>query len=152
MKLPVHLSNPKKGFINIKNNDQKCFLWCHIKHINPVKIHSERITRNDKELVNDLNYEEIEFPMSKNDFSKMEAKKEICINAFRYENKSTFPIYISDQKIENWTDLLFIINENKLHYTYIKDFNRFMFHKTKQNNNKKNFCKSCLHFFSRKMC
>ena len=25
IKLPVELKNPKKGLINIKNNDQKCF-------------------------------------------------------------------------------------------------------------------------------
>ena len=34
-------------------------------------------------------------------------------------------------------------------YVYIKDFNRFMFHKTK-NKNKKYFCKSCLQCFSSK--
>ena len=54
----------KKRLINIKNNDQKCFIWCHVRHINPVKVHPERITRKDKELVNDLNYEEIEFQMN----------------------------------------------------------------------------------------
>ena len=37
IKLPVELKNPKKGQINIKNNDQKGFLWCHIRHLNPVK-------------------------------------------------------------------------------------------------------------------
>ena len=36
---------------------------------------------------------------------------------------------------------------DKLHYVYINDFNRFMFHKTK-NKNKKYFCKSCLQCFS----
>ena len=35
------------------------------------------------------------------------------------------------------------------HYVYIKDFDRFMFHKTK-NKNKKYFCKSCLQCFSSK--
>ena len=34
-----------------------------------------------------------------------------------------------------------------VHYVYIKDFNTFMFHKTK-NKNKKWFCKSCLQCFS----
>ena len=24
------------------------FLWCHVRHVNPVKIHPERITQNDK--------------------------------------------------------------------------------------------------------
>ena len=46
-------------------------------------------------------------------------------------------------------DLLLIIDENKSHYVYIKDFDRFMFHKTK-NKNKKYFCKSCLQCFSSK--
>ena len=32
-----------KGLINIKNKDQKCFLWCHISYINPSKEHLERI-------------------------------------------------------------------------------------------------------------
>ena len=46
-------------------------------------------------------------------------------------------------------DLLLVINDDKSHYVYIKDFNRFMFHKTK-NKNKKYFCKSCLQCFSSK--
>ena len=46
-------------------------------------------------------------------------------------------------------DLLLVINENKSHYVYMKDFDRFMFHKTK-NKNKKYFCKSCLQCFSSK--
>ena len=35
MNLPVELESPRKGLINIKNKDQKCFLWCHVRHINP---------------------------------------------------------------------------------------------------------------------
>ena len=48
---------------------------------------------------------------------------------------------------ENSIDLLLLINDDKSHYVYIKDFNTFMFHKTK-NKNKKWFCKSCLQCFS----
>ena len=47
MKLPVELKSPKKGLINIKNNDQKCFLWRHVEHVNPVEIHPERTTREE---------------------------------------------------------------------------------------------------------
>ena len=76
-------------------------------------------------------------------------KSNICINIFRYKNKLNFLIYSSDQKRENSMDLLLIIDKNKSHYMYIKDFDRFMFHKTK-NKNKKYFCKSCLQCFSSK--
>ena len=48
IKLPVELRNSKKGLINIQNDNQKCFLCCHVRYINPVKIHPERITKEDK--------------------------------------------------------------------------------------------------------
>ena len=37
--LPIELKHPKKGLINVRSNDQKCFLWCHVGHINPLKEH-----------------------------------------------------------------------------------------------------------------
>ena len=58
-----------------------------------------------------------------------------------------FPIFVSNQKFENSMDLLLIADGDKSHYVYIKDFDRFMFHKTK-NKNKKYFCRSCLQCFS----
>ena len=41
--LPIELKSPRKGLINIKNEDQKCFLWCHVRHINPSNEHPGRI-------------------------------------------------------------------------------------------------------------
>ena len=41
--LPIELRSPRKGLINIKNKDQKCFLWCHVRYINPSKERPERI-------------------------------------------------------------------------------------------------------------
>ena len=41
--LPIELRSPRKGLINIKNEDQKCFLWCHVTHINPSKEHPREI-------------------------------------------------------------------------------------------------------------
>ena len=147
VQLPVELKSPKRGLINIKNSDQNCFLWCYAS--NPVKIHPERITPTDKKIVNDLDYDRIGFPVQDYKFSKIETKNNICINVFCYENKLTFPIYVSDQKFENSMSLVVVIDKNKSHYVYIKDFDRFMFHKTK-NKSKKYFSKSCLQCFNSK--
>ena len=46
--LPVELKSPRKGLINIKNKDQKCFLWCRVRHSNPSKKHPERTRKIDK--------------------------------------------------------------------------------------------------------
>ena len=141
--LPIELKHPKKGLINIKNNDQKCFLWCHVRHINPSKEHPGEILKNDKRLASKLNNDGIE-----KDFSKTEVKNNIYINVFGYEKGLVFPIYISEQKFEDFMDLLLLIDDDESHYVYIKDFNRFMFHKTK-NKNEKWFCRSCLQCFSK---
>ena len=131
--LPIELKHPRKGLINIKNNVQKCFLWCHVRHI--------------RDFANNLNYDGIEFSVQEKDFSKIEVQNNICVNVFGYENKLIFPVHISDQTFKSSIDLLLLINDDKSHYVYIKDFNTFMFHKTK-NKNKKWFCKSCLQCFS----
>ena len=91
----------------------------------------------------------LSFLWKKKDFSKIEVKNNICINVFAYENELVFPIYISKQKFKVSMDLLLLIDGDKSHYVYIKDFNRFMFHKMK-NKNKNWFCKSCLQCFSKK--
>ena len=75
-------------------------------------------------------------------------KNNICINVFGYENRVVFAIYVSNQKFENSMDLVLLIDDDKSQYVYIKDFDRFMFHKTK-NKNKKWFYRSCVQCFSR---
>ena len=112
VQLPVELRSLKKGLINIKNNDQIFFFGVHVRHVNPVKTHPERITQAHKKLANNLNYDGVEFPVRKKDFSKTETKSNICINVFCHENKLTFPIYNSDQEFENSMDLLLAIDEN----------------------------------------
>ena len=127
-----------KGLINVKNNNNKYFLWCHIRHLNPLKAHPERIANANKSIINELDYEGIEFPASKKYYCKIELKNNICINVFCYENNLVNPVYVSNVKFKNCMDLLMVTNKNKSHYLYIKDFNRFMCNKTK-NKNKRHF-------------
>ena len=123
------------------------FFWCHVRHINLLNKHPERILKNDKSIAEELNYDGIEFPIQENDFNKIEINNNICINVFVGENELIFPIHISNQKFEDSMDLLLLIDNDKSYYVCIKDFSRFMFHRTK-NKEKKWFCKSCLQCFS----
>ena len=61
--MPLELKHPRKGLINIKNNDQKCFSWCHARHINPVKEHPGINKKTDRDFANNLNYDGMEFPV-----------------------------------------------------------------------------------------
>ena len=95
IKLPKELNNPKKDLINIRNNDNKCFLWCHVRHLNLVNNHSTRIKKEHKKIADTLNYAGINFPISAKDYGKIENQNDICINVFSYEDKVVCPIYIS---------------------------------------------------------
>ena len=82
IKLPVELKGPKKGLINIKNINQICFLWCHVRHINSVKMHPEKITREDEKLLNSLNCDGIEFPVREKGFSRIEKRATFTLTCF----------------------------------------------------------------------
>ena len=61
IKLPVELQHPMKGLINIQNNVNKCFLWCHVRHLNLVGKKLQRIRKEDREVIKKLNYESVVF-------------------------------------------------------------------------------------------
>ena len=121
IELPSELKNPKKGLIHIKNKDNKCFLRCHVRHLNLVNTHSDRINKKDKEIANTIEYSSIDFPISKKDHCKIEKQNNIYVNIFSYGNGIIYPIYVSNEKFNNSMDLLLIHKENKPHYVYIKD-------------------------------
>ena len=146
IKLLNELQHPMKGLINIQNNDSKCFVWCHERHLNLSGVKLESIKKEYRDVCKKLNYQGVDFPVSKKDSGKIEVLNKININVFCYENKVVCPVHLCYQKFDDSMDLLLISNKFVSHYVYIKDFNRLMFNKT--NKNKKYFCKSCLQCFS----
>ena len=147
IELPTKLRNPKKGLINIKNKDDECFRWCHIRHLNQQEKNPQRIKKEDKEMINELNYEGIEFPVSQKHYNKVESQNSIRINVFGYENGQPFPIHISKETFEDQVNLLLITEDEKKHYVLIKDFNAFMYNQSKHKE-MKHFCMYCLQCFS----
>ena len=101
IELPMELRNSKKGLINMKNEDEECFRWCHIGHLNPQIKYPERIKKEDKKMINELNYDGIDFPLSQKHYNKVEKQNSIKINVFGYEDGQPFPINISKETFED---------------------------------------------------
>ena len=72
--LPKELAY-KKAIINMQNKDNKCFLWCVLRALNPKVYHPERLELMGKE--NTLNMEGIDYPVSLKDLDKFEKQNQI---------------------------------------------------------------------------
>jgi len=130
--LPTELQNNAKGLINLKNKDNECFRWCHIRHLRFQTKDPQLIKKkSDKLYIEKLDYSNIEFPVTIKQFNKIEKQNKININVFGYE-KQPFPIYIPKEKNEDTMNLLLITKNENNHYVLIKDFNKFMYNQTTQ--------------------
>ena len=88
----------------------------NVRHLNLLQIHLEKITKAYKKMVGYLDYEDIKF------LAYRLKRKNIWINVICYENNFVYSVRISDEKFENYMDLLIITNKNKSNYDYIKEF------------------------------
>ena len=109
IQLPSELRNSAKGLINMKNEDNECFRWCHIRHLNPQDKDPQRIKKVDKLYVKNLDYSGIQFPVSKKQYHRIEKQNKININVFCYKDKEPYPIYLSKEKYEDHMELLLIL-------------------------------------------
>ena len=129
--LPEELKNSAKGLINIKNRDDQCFRWCHIRHFNPQKKDPLRIKKAEKQYLEKLDYTNIVLPVSQKQYNKIEKQNSIRINVFGYENKQPYPIHVSKETSEDQINLLLITEDEKKHYVLIKDFDKFMYNQSR---------------------
>ena len=152
-RLPEELRNSRKGLINLQNDDNRCFLWCHVRHLNPIENNPQRVKETDKAFAKELDYTGVTFPVTIRDMSKIEKQNKININAYVYneDGKYVSPIRNSKTEYQDTLNVLLIERETekeyKQHYVYIKDFNRLNYNVTKSHH-KKHFCLRCLQPFS----
>ena len=137
-----------KGLINIQNEDEKCFMYCHLYYLHKDKIKTkpQRVSKY-KNYLGTVDYTDIEFPVKINQYNKIEKMNSIRINVFGYENKNVFSLYVSNIQNTDVMNLLLINNNEGKRHVYIKNFNRLMTTISKHNG-LKHFCMYCLHCFS----
>ena len=138
----------KRSLIVLKNNDNKCFLYCYIREfLNPITEKRFRITKKDKELANKIiNETNLDFEnVSISEINKIEKKLQVNVNVFscnkNYKNK--IPIRKSKTDYDKTLDLLLIEGIN--HYIIIKNIHCFL---SNRGNEKNIFvCRTCLNIF-----
>ena len=118
-----------KSIINIKNNDQYCFLWCILAYLYPVEDHKDRISKYDM-YKHTLNIKGLEFPMKVKDIPKFERLNKLNIrghgiNVFELTGNVLTLIYINENYKQPQIDLLLYENHycliTKLHCLINKD-------------------------------
>ena len=144
--LPIKLRS-KHAIINVKNKDNKCFMWSVLAALYPTKRDAERIWKY-KENVSTLNFKDISFPVKMADVPKFERQNGISIDVFGYERNEVIPIHITKERFDKHVNLLIISDQKKSHYCWIKDLNRFLFDH-KSYGHRHFFCQYCLHGFTK---
>ena len=140
--LPDFIKN-KKCCINIKNTDNKCFLWSILASIHPALRDRERVskyTQYESELrVGNIN---ITDGMKVHDIVRFERLNKIGVNVFSLDECNKINIlHHSVEKFGKDPINLFWYND---HYSLIKNFSRFS---NKQNGYRRHTCTRCLQTF-----
>ena len=134
----------KHAFINVRNYDQKYFLWSMLAALYQA-MNNPNCVNNYIEHVNKISTEVLEFLIPLNQIIKFEHKNNIDV--FVYERKQIFPLCINKFKNEIQISLLLVSNGENTPYCCIKSMNRFLINLTKYNR-KSCYWNVCLKRFS----
>ena len=142
----------KKAIINIRNTDDKCFLWCVVRYLNPKPKNDDRLS-DLKEKESTLNTKGIKFPMKVRDIAKFEALNPSIpgINVFSVnENNKFYPLRKANRNPQETIDLFLYEKDGQSHYSLIKHFYRlFRSQITSRTNGQIFICKKCFTHFSK---
>ena len=149
--LPKELKN-KNAIINMKNEDNKCFLWCVLRALNPSKDkHPSRIDKDLKSKESTLNMEGIAYPVDLKDIKRFEKQNpDISISILGYsKDERIYPLRISKytkSKEGRKYDivLLLIKNGDNSHYCYVKNLSALLSSQVNKHKGKLYFCLNCL--------
>ena len=124
----------QKGFINVENKDNKCFLWSVLAHLYPVK---DQRNGNPERVSHYTPYEKeidmtgIEYTVKLCDIDKFETQNpDISISVFvmSNDNHNISPVRITSNMREKHIKLGLLTGENgEAHYFLIRDLSPLVF-------------------------
>ena len=155
--LPKELKN-KNAIINMKNEDNKCFLWCVLRALNPTNSHPERIDKDLKSKEDTLNMSGISYPVDLKGIKRFEKQNpDISISVLGYgKDEKVYPLEISDytkvkrkdERKHNIT-LLLIKNGDNSHYCYVKNISALLTSQINSRKSKFYYCLNCLNGYDK---
>ena len=151
--LPKELAD-KKAIINMKNKDNKCFMWSVLRALNPTNNHPERIDKELMEKEDTLNMKNIQYPVSlkeDKDISKFEKQNpEISITVLGYNEKDKVHTLRCSDHVYNRKHnviLLLIERDGVKHYCLVKNPSRLLSKQVSAHKEGTHFCFRCLNPF-----
>ena len=149
MELPPALKN-KKAIINMKNQDEKCFLWSVLRGLNPKDNHPERIDNDLKSKEDILNMQGIRYPVDFRDIDRFESQNpEISITVLGYNKDER----VNTLKVSKYTGskhdivLLLIKDGEKSHYCLVKNISALLMSQINNHKGTRNICLNCMNGF-----
>ena len=149
IELPQELKN-RKAIINMKNQDDKCFMWCVLRALNPKDKNAERIDNDLKSKVDILNMQGIQYPVSFRGIDRFEhLNPEISITVLGYnKEEKVYPLKVSKYTgCEHDIVLLLIKDGENSHYCLVKNISALLSSQINNNDHKRYFCLNCFNSF-----
>ena len=144
--LPKELAD-KKAIINMKNKDNKCFMWNVLRVKHPTNDHPERVDKELMEKENTLNMEGIEYPVSLKDIDKFEKQNpNISISVLGFNEKDkVHPLRKSDHVYNREYNIILLLIEK--HYCLVKNLSRLTSKQVSAHKEGTHTCLWCLNTF-----
>ena len=159
MPLDPYLAN-KKAIINMKNEDDKCFMWCVLRALYPKNDHPERIDKDLKSKQDIINMKGICYPVSLKAIDHFEhLNPNISISVLGYNKEDrVFPLRISKYTGCDYDIVLLLLKEaekgengeikEKTHYTLVKNKSALIASQKNNHKGKRHLCLNCFNSFN----
>ena len=147
--LPANLKN-KKAIINMKNQDDKCFLWCVLRALNPKNTNPDRIDKDLKSKQDTLNMEGIKYPVSFRDIDRFESlNPNISIAVLGYnQDERVYPLKVSNfTGCEHDIILMLLKDGENSHYCLVNNMSALIASQINKHKGTRNICLNCLNSF-----
>lgn len=146
--LPKKIQNTK-ACINVKNNDEHCFLWSILAHLYPAKNNPNRVS-SYPHYSNFFNISGMTFPPQFSDikwFEKHNPQVSVNIYGLDKNNHVTGPLYKTQLRRQEHINLLFLSKGGCNHFCLIKNIEKLLHKQITKHKSKIFLCDECFMYF-----